>query len=231
MNSEHRKVNQHFIRMAGTFSIMAGIFVLASIFYVFVVLGSMGLEFSMFEDTKALLTWIDANKLAYSILWVHYAIIGVLMLPAPLAASQVFRQHSNRSSSMATVSYLVGLCGFYLLIIASIVFFTISPITAKAFTLGTNNSLLLHEIFVALGMQFRLFGEFMIGLWIAGIGIHRVRKNKIDSFGWYCVVFAVSSTIITIAKSFNLFDWEPLLGMALAFTYIWLGWIMRQKSK
>jgi hypothetical protein len=231
MGSEHRKLNLHFVKMAGTFSIFSGIIAFASIFYILIVLKSMGLNLEMFEDTKALLQWINLNNFAYAILWVHYALMAVLMLPVPLAASQIFKQHSSRSSSMATASYLVGLSGFYLLIISSIVFFTISPLTARAFARGTENAIFIHELFAALGMQLRLFGEFMIGLWIAGIGIHLVRSNKIDSFGWYAILFAVITSIIAIGKSFNLFDWEPLFGVALASTYIWLGVVMRQKSK
>ncbi len=231
MESEHRRINQHFIQMAGTLSIFAGIIILASVFYVFIVLNSIGLELKMFDDTKALLTWIEQNKFAYSILWVHYALMAVFMLPVPLAAAQIFRHRSNRSSSIATASYLIGLSGFYLLIIAAIVFFTISPLTASAYIRGVGSSILLHEIFSALGMQFRLFGEFMIGLWIAGLGIHIVRKNKIDTFGWYCLAFSVSTFIVTIGKSFNIFDWEGFWGIGLALTYIWLGWVIREKSK
>jgi hypothetical protein len=231
MSSEHRKTNLHFIRTAGTLSIFAGIIALVSVFYIFIVLGGMGLEMKMFEDTRALLGWIKMNSFYYSILWLHHILIAILMVPVTLAASQIFRQHNNQSSTLTIASYLIGLCGFYLLIISAIVLFTISPLTAKAFNQGIDNSVLLHEIFVSLGMQFRLFGEFMIGLWIAVIGIHIIRKHKVDSFGWYCISFALISSVITIGKSFDVFDWEPLLGIALAFTYIWLGWVMRQKAK
>jgi len=231
MSSEHRSTNLRFTRIAGTLSIFAGILALASIFYVLVVLNSLGFELKMFEDTAELLTWIAGNNFPYSILWVQYALMAILMLPVPLAASQLFRQRNNQSSSMSTVSYLVGLCGFYLIIIASIVFFSVSPITANAYNNGVGDSILFHKIFTALGMQLRLFGEFMIGLWIAGIGIHFVRKNKIDSFGWYCISFAGAASVITIGKSFDIFDWEPLLGIGLAFTYIWLGQLIRTKSK
>ncbi len=231
MGSEHRKTNLHFIKMAGTFSIFAGIITIASVFYIFVVLGNLGLDIKMLRNTEELLTWIDSNAFAYSILWVHYALMAVLMLPVPLATSQIFREHSHRSSSMATSSYLVGLSGFYLIILSSIVFFTVAPIMAAAFNKDVNNSIFLYKIFDSIGINIRLFGEFLIGLWIVGIGIHQVRKNKIDSFGWYCIVFAAFCTIVTICKAFNIFDWEPLLGMVIAFTFLWLGWIMRQKAK
>lgn len=230
MESTRLKYNPYFVRTAGVFSIFAGIISLASVFYIFVVLSSMGLSIEMFEDSELLLKWIKENNLAYSFLWVQTAAVAVFMLPVPFATSQLFRHRTSRSSSLATASFYVGLCGFYLLITATIIFYSVSPLTANAYAKSIENAVLFHEIFAALGMQFRLFGEFLISIWILGIALHLIRRNKIDMFGWYCLGFFVFTTIITIAKSFNLFDWEPLLGIVLAFTYIWLGLTMRAKA-
>ena len=230
MESEHRRFNPHFIKTGGLFCIFAGILGFGTLFYIVVVLGNLGLKVEMFDQTDAFLRWINKHQLAYTILWLINGLMAVFMLPVPLATSQVFKSRSHRSSSLTTASYLVGVCGFYLLIIASIIFYSVSPQTAKALVKNIDNSILIHEIFASLGMQFRLFGEFFIAAWLAGIGFHLVRRNRIDSFGWYTLALFGFTFIVIFGKSFNLFDMEPVLGILLYATFFWLGILLRQKA-
>lgn len=231
MGSERVNYNPYLIKTAGLLAIFSGIITFGAFFYLMIVLGSLGLKLEMYEQTEALLKWIVNNRLEYKLLWLQHALAAILMLPVPLATSQVFRQRSSRSSSLATASYFMGLCGFYLLILAAVIFYAVSPVTALALKQNVVNANLLQEIFAELGLQFRVLGEFLIGMWLAAIGIHLVRKNRVDSFGWYTLLLFAAIALITIGKSFNIYDWEPLLGILLSLTYIWLGKIMRDKAK
>lgn len=231
MEHEHRRFNPHFIKTVGLFCIFAGILGFATFFYLFVVLGNLGFKVEMFNDARALLKWINTHQTAYSILWIIYILMAVFMLPAPLATSQIFKSRSHRSSSLTTASYLVGVCGFYLIIISSIVLLAVSPLTAKAFIKNTSGSVLFYEIFNSLGVQFRIVGEFLITCWFAGVGFYLIRKNRVDSFGWYTLALFVFTFITSVGKSFNLFNMEPVLNIILYATFFWLGLMLRQKVR
>ena len=229
MEPSTHKINYYFIKTAGLLSIFAGILSLSAVFYVVVVLNHLGLSISIFEDTKALLKWIYMNQLAYSILWLHYAVAATIMIPVPGATSHLFRSSSGRSSSFAKASNLIGSCGFFLMIISAIIFYSVSPITSRAFANGLAQTEFINEIFASLAMQFRLYGEFLVGIWLLGVSVYQIRKNRIDMLGWFLLfIFSVCS-IVSIAKSFNLFDFEPFLGILLAIAYIWLGISIRKK--
>ncbi|GEM_PF-3920520 len=230
MEHSRGRHNPYLVKTAGLFSILAGILSLAFVFYVLVVLGSYGFRVQMTSDSTALMAWVNKHTFAYSILWLHQIIFSILMIPVPFAASQVFKQHqSSRSSALATLSYLLGMVGFILMLISGIIFFASSPISARAFAHGMESARLMYDLFEATAMQLRLFGEIMISLWFLGIGLHLVRKNSIDMFGWYSFVLFLFTVIVAMGKSYNVFNWEPFLAIILAFTYVWLGWLMRQK--
>lgn len=231
MEHEHLRFNPYFIKTVGLFCIFAGILGFATFFYLFVVLGNVGFRVEMFNNARAFLKWINTHQTAYSILWIMTILMAVFMLPAPLATSQIFKSRSHRSSSLTMALYLLGVCGFYLIIIASIIFLAVSPLTAKAFIKNTAGSVLFYEIFDSLAVQFRIVGEFLITCWLAGIGFHLVRKNRIDSFGWYTLALFVFTFITCLGRSFNLFNIEPVLNIILYATYFWLGLLLRQKVR
>ncbi len=231
MEHSRGRYNPYLVKTAGLFSILAGILSLAFVFYVLVVLGSYGFRIQMSSDTTALMAWINKHAFAYSILWLHQIVFSILMIPVPFAASQVFKQHqSSRSSALATLSYLQGMVGFILMLISGIIFFASSPIAARAFVHGAEAARLMYNLFEAMAMQMRLFAEILISMWFMGIGLHLVRKNSIDMFGWYSFVLFIFTVVVAMSKSYNIFNWEPFLAIILAFTYVWLGWLMRQKA-
>ncbi|RMH60885.1 MAG: hypothetical protein D6677_12860 [Calditrichaeota bacterium] len=232
MEHSRSRFNPYLVKSAGLFSIIGGLLSLGGLFYILIVLGSYGLTMNMFSQPSSLLPWIYKNSFAYSLLWLHQLLFGVLMVPVPFAGAQLFRQHhSSRSSALATLSYLIGMVGFILIILSALTYFSFSPITARGWVQGQSSALLMHDIFSTLGMQLRLFGMMMISLWLMGIGIHLVRKNKIDMFAWFSFALLIFTFIVSLGKAYGAYDWESFLGILLAFTYIWLGLLMRQKSR
>ena len=230
MEHSRGRHNPYLVKTAGLFSILAGILSLAFVFYVLVVLGSYGFRIQMSSDSGLLMAWINKHSFAYSILWLHQIVFSILMIPVPFAASQIFKQHqSSRSSALATLSYLLGMVGFILMLISGIIFFASSPIAARALAHGHESARLMYDLFEATAIQMRLFAEILISSWFMGIGLHLVRKNSIDMFGWYSFVLFLFTAIVSMGKAYNVFNWEPFLAILLAFTYVWLGAMMRQK--
>ncbi len=231
MEHSRSRRNPYLIRTAGLGSILGGLLLLGGIFYILIVLGSYGFNTHMFGDINALLPWAHHHGFAYSILWLHQIIFGLIMSPVPFAASQLFRQHhSSRSSALATLSYQVGMIGFVLIIISAIIFLAVSPVTSRVFSSGMQDMRYTHEIFDAIGTHLRIFGIIMVSMWIMGIGIYLIRKNIVDMFAWFSFALFIFTLVVGFGKIYKAFDWEPFLNILLAFTFLWLGWIMRQKS-
>jgi len=227
MSHEHRRTNPHLIRTGGVFSILGGLVLLGTFFYQIVVLGSYKYSTELSLNHSLLLPWINKHEIAYGILWGTQILYAVFMLIVPYAASQLFKHSSGRSSSLATSAYTIAHSGFYLVISGAIVLFAIAPVAARAFSHGDQSALLLFKIFSALGLHLRLFGELLVSIWIFFIGVHLVRRDKIDLFGWYCFGFPFFAALIIWGKIFKIFNWDPFLSMILAITFIWLGIEMR----
>jgi len=223
------KYNTFFIRIAGALAIIAGIVSLAAVFYLLIVLNNLGLNMSHFDNTAELLDWAGGHPRYYALLWQHYALAAVLLLPAPLATSSIYRHRGRQSSAWAQVSQVIGLCGLYLILLAAIIFFAVSPLSARFFEQNPETTIMLHEMFAAIGAAIRLLGELLVTLWLAMAGIYLITRKKIDILGWYLVALFALAFIITVGKLFALFDWEPFLGIVLALSYIWLGRTLRSE--
>lgn len=230
MPVSHHKSNFYFVKNSGLLSIFAGILYVAAFFYIFIVLRSLGLDVQTWKNAPALLKWIVENNTAYSILWLNYSVAAILMLPVPHASSQIHRNSSRRSAALTKLTCYIGACGFLIILIASIIFYSVFPILSRSFQNNMNSSLLMYESFNALGIQLHLFGEFMVGIWLLGISVYLLHKNKVDTFTWYLIFIFLSITVITISKSFGFFDFELFLVILLAVTYIWLGAVLRKKA-
>ncbi len=231
MSHEHHRSNPHLIKTAGVFSILGGLVLLGTFFYKIVVLGSYNYTTELAANTRRLLPWINGHEIAYGIIWGNQLLYAVLMLSVPFAASQLFKHSSSRSSSLATSAYIIGMAGFYLVITAAVALFAVAPVTARAFIHGDQNALLLYKACASFGLHMRLFGELLMIIWIFFIGLHLVRREKIDLFGWYCLTFPFFGALLIWGKIFKIFDWDPFLSIMLAMTFIWLGREMRTRRK
>ena len=74
-----------------------------------------------------------------------------------------------------------------------------------------------------------VLGSLLISSWLLAIGLYNIRKDTIDTFGWYLIFIFIITLIITLGKSTNIFDWEPFLGIFHNATFIWMGFKIRKK--
>ncbi len=227
----NRSYNPEQIRLAGALSIFAGLLYLASLFYVLVILNSAGLKLEMFEDTKVLLKWISRNNFYYKILWIINFLMAVFLLPVPSSVSKMYRHKTPKSSAYAASTHLIGSCGVILILISSIVLFSVSPVTANAFAKGQQMALITHETAAVFAMQLRLFGSLLISFWLASVGVFIIRKKPLEVFGWFLIILFILTFFVAAGKAFNIFDWEPFLGIIMAFSYIWFGRELRLRVR
>lgn len=229
MHNSHNSTNHYFVKTAGLLSIFSGIILAGILFYAIIVLNALGLTFKIFEDKAVFISWLEKNHVAYSILWIQYALSAIIMLPVPNASSHILHHSGSRSSSLIKTTHFIGSCGFLIILASSIFLYASSPVIARYHSVDTIHSVLLIEIFESLGLNFRLTGELMIGIWVLGLAAYRIKKNAVDNFGWFLVFSFLCIIVITTAKATDLFDFEPVLMIILAATYIWIGISIRKK--
>ncbi|MCB0282121.1 MAG: hypothetical protein H6627_11220 [Calditrichae bacterium] len=229
MNNSHHSTNHYFVKTAGLLSIFSGIILTGILFYAIIVLNSLGLTFKIFEERPSFIGWLEKNHVAYSILWIQYAFSAIIMLPVPNASSHVLHHSGSRSSSLIKITHIIGSCGFLIVLASSIFLYASSPVIARSHASDMQHSVLLIEIFESLGLNFRLTGELMIGIWLLGLAAYRIKKNRVDNFGWFLVFSFLCIVVITTAKAVGFFDFEPVLMVILAATYIWVGISIRKK--
>ena len=236
MSSQHF-VHRSLVRIGGWGAIVSGVSFLGAVGYLLSVLPQFGLQMSMFDSPQTFLPWIAEHTTLYGYLWILYFTSLAFLIPVPIAVAEKVRHHLGRSSSLTTLSMVVGILGIPLGIASVVIQSTISPVTAQAFVNSTSSQsyqesvVLMHTLLADVGMQLRLTAELFWGIWIGVLGFVLLRYTRVLFLGWYSLLIALLTASVVITKAIGISDLEPLLGIVLACTYLVLGyWLTISKS-
>lgn len=222
---------RNLLRWGGWGALFSAAAFLATLFYVFVFLASMGLTEEMLDTQAQLLPWVAAHTNAYNgIYWIFLSSV-IALLPTPLA---IYRWLRPYNTVLAQIGVAAGLIGVTLAMIGPLVNVGITGILARTSVTAAVEPAtlyLLGEIVGEMGLLLRLSADLFLGIWLGLTGIILIQSADPNRWlGWYNGLLALLIFLVVVGKALTLFDLEPVLGLFLALAYGWVGFVLLRKD-
>jgi hypothetical protein len=135
-----------------------------------------------------------------------------------------------KQAALAQLSKTMGTASITLAILSPVIFYTISPITAKAYVAAANAAeaqsliLVMSDLMTDMPKEIRLFSEVILAAWLLICGYLFGNTNRSKNVGWLVLIVGGWTLFVVILKIFNpLIPLEDFLGLLLALTYISVG--------
>lgn len=223
-------LNFYLLKIGGWSAILSGTFFLVVTIYIFGILGAIGFDPVMFDDHTLLHPWVVQNARLYQLSWLFYYLTQFFLLPVPLVLAHYLKGNNDRQTALAQLSKTIGTASITIAILSPVIFYTISPITAKAYVAASNSAeaqalvLVMSDLMTDIPKEIRLFSEVILGAWLLICGYLFWDTNRSKSVGWLVMIVGGWTLAVVILKIFNpLTPLEDFLGLLLTFTYIPVG--------
>lgn len=219
------------LRLGGVAALLSGAVFLTTIGYTFGFLASRGLTVEMLDQPAQFLPWIARNRGAYLGLWWLYLGSLLLLLAVPFAST---RLGGLRGSALSLLGAVAGSGGAVLGMAGVAVNVATAPLLATGYAAAGSDRdtvLLLSELFGGIGLELRLFGDLLVGVWLAAFGLALLRGTAQRVLPAGLLLGASGVLVVAVAKPLGWFDGEPALGLLLALLYLWIGAMLLHASR